>query len=80
MIHTIRVNAEHEYEVVIGCDWQSTLKGSLASYTRVALVYSTAMRDRVKGFQPVNTEVHTLKLQMVKGLRLPNHCNHYGTG
>jgi len=49
MIHTIRVNAEHEYEVVIGCDWQSTLKESLAAYTRVALVYSSAMRDQIKG-------------------------------
>jgi len=69
MIHTIRVNAEHEYEVVIGCDWQSTLKGSLASYTRVALVYSTAMRDRVKGFQPVNTEVHYFEVADGEGAK-----------
>jgi 3-dehydroquinate synthase len=58
MKHTIRVHAEHEYEVVIGCDWQSTLTGSLDSYTRVAVIYSSAMRDQVTGFQPENTEVH----------------------
>ena len=47
MTHTIHVHAEHEYEVVIGCDWQATLKHSLGSYTRVALVYSSAMRDQM---------------------------------
>ena len=69
MIHTIRVNTEHEYEVVIGCDWQSTLKGSLASYTRVALVYSTAMRDQVKVFQPENTEVHYFEVADGEGAK-----------
>lgn len=58
MINTIRVHAEHEYDVVIGCQWQKHLKQSLDSYTRVALIYSSAMRDQIKGFQPENTEIH----------------------
>ena len=69
MIHTIRVNAEHEYEVVIGCDWQSTLKESLAAYTRVALVYSSAMRDQIKGFQPENTEIHYFEVSDGEGAK-----------
>ena len=69
MIHTIRVNAEHEYEVVIGCDWQSTLKQSLAPYTRVALVYSSAMRDQIKRFQPENTEIHYFEVSDGEGAK-----------
>ena len=69
MIHTIRVNAEHEYEVVIGCDWQATLKQSLAPYTRVALVYSSAMRDLIKGFQPENTEIHYFEVSDGEGAK-----------
>ena len=69
MIHTIRVNAEHEYEVVIGCDWLSTLKQSLAPYTRVALVYSSAMRDQIKGFQPENTEIHYFEVSDGEGAK-----------
>ena len=69
MIHTIRVNAEHEYEVFIGCDWQSTLKQSLAPYTRVALVYSSAMRDQIKRFQPENTEIHYFEVSDGEGAK-----------
>ena len=69
MIHTICVNAEHEYEVVIGCDWQSTLKQSLAPYTRVALVYSSAMRDQIKRFQPENTEIHYFEVSDGEGAK-----------
>ena len=69
MIHTIRVHAEHEYDVVVGCDWQSSLKDSLDSYTRVALVYSSAMRDHIKGFKPDNTEIHYFEVADGEGAK-----------
>jgi 3-dehydroquinate synthase len=69
MMHTIHVHAEHEYEVVIGCDWQTTLKQSLDSYTRVALVYSSAMRDQIKGFKPDNTEIHYFEVADGEGAK-----------
>ena len=69
MIHTIRVHAEHEYDVVVGCDWQSSLKDSLGSYTRVALVYSSAMRDHIKGFKPDNTEIHYFEVADGEGAK-----------
>ena len=69
MIHTIRVNAEYEYDVVVGCDWQSSLKDSLGSYTRVALVYSSAMRDHIKGFKPENTEIHYFEVADGEGAK-----------
>ena len=69
MIHTIRVHAEHEYEVVIGCDWQIVLKQALDSYTRVALIYSSAMRDQIKDFQPENTEIHYFEVADGEGAK-----------
>ena len=69
MIHTIRVNAEHEYEVVIGCDWQATLKHSLSSYARVALVYSSAMPDQIKEFKLENTEIHYFEVSDGEGAK-----------
>lgn len=69
MTHTIHVHAEHEYEVVIGCDWQTTLNQSLDSYTRVALVYSSAMRDQIKGFKPDNTEIHYFEVSDGEGAK-----------
>lgn len=69
MIHTIRVHAEHEYDVVIGCEWQKSLKQSLDSYTRVALIYSSAMRDQIKGFQPENTEIHYFEVADGEGAK-----------
>ncbi len=80
MIHTIRVHAEHEYDVVVGCDWQLSLQESLGSYTRIALVYSSAMRDHIKEFKPDNTEIHYLKSPMGKVLKLLSPCSHYGIG
>lgn len=69
MIHTIRVHAEHEYDVVIGCQWQQNLQQSLDSYTRVALIYSSAMRDQIKGFQPENTEIHYFEVADGEGAK-----------
>jgi 3-dehydroquinate synthase len=69
MMHTIRVHAEHEYEVVIGCQWQSTLTQALDSYTRVALVYSSAMRDQIQQFKPLNTEIHYFEVSDGEGAK-----------
>lgn len=57
-MHTIRVHAEHDYDVVIGCDWRQSLSQLLAPYTRVAVVFSSAMRDRVKDAQSHDSEIH----------------------
>jgi len=57
-MHTIRVHSEHEYDVVVGCQWQSSLVQSASSHTRIAVIFSATMREQVKGLQLGDSEIH----------------------
>ena len=57
-MHTIRVKAEHEYDVLIGCQWQDQVLQAVSSHSRVAIVYSVAMRERIKELAPSDCEIH----------------------
>lgn len=57
-MHTIRVKAEHEYDVAIGCHWKDEVLQAISSHTRVALVYSNVMREQVKELRSSDCEIH----------------------
>jgi len=57
-MHTIRVKAEHEYDVVIGCNWQDEVLTAIKTHDRVAFVYSSVMRERVKELNSSDCEIH----------------------
>lgn len=69
MKHTIHVHAEHDYEVIIGCDWHSNLEQTLEGYTRVALVYSSAMREQIQGFKSENNDIHYFEVSDGEGAK-----------
>jgi hypothetical protein len=39
-MNTVKVSAEHDYEVLIGCDWSSVLVEKIHNRTRVAVIVS----------------------------------------
>lgn len=57
-MHTIRVHSEHEYDVVVGCQWQSSLVEHSSSHTRIAIIFSSAMREQVKALNAGDCEMH----------------------
>jgi 3-dehydroquinate synthase len=57
-VHIIRVKAEHEYDVAIGCQWKDEVLHAMSSHTRVALVYSNVMREQVKELRSSDCEIH----------------------
>ena len=54
----IQVSAEHNYDVIIGCQWKAELKDVKSSHSRIALIYSSAMREHLKDFQAGDSELH----------------------
>lgn len=61
-MHKIEVEAEHRYEVLIGCKWQEELASLLAERTRVAVVVSSAMRSRIGSIDSNGAEVHIFEI------------------
>ncbi len=61
-MHKIEVEAEHRYEVLIGCKWQQELASLLAERTRVAVVVSSAMRSRIGSIDSDGAEVHIFEI------------------
>ncbi|CAB4743361.1 MAG: 3-dehydroquinate synthase [Actinobacteria bacterium] len=55
---TIQVNAEHTYNVVIGCEWKSELLALTKNRSRVAVIYSTAMREMIRFDANAEAEFH----------------------
>ncbi|MCX6430242.1 MAG: 3-dehydroquinate synthase [Actinobacteria bacterium] len=60
MSRTIPVKAEHDYEIVIGCQWRDELISVLSNYRRAVVVVSESMGQRVSF--PV---AHELEIQIV---------------
>jgi len=54
----IHVNAEHSYDVIIGCDWKSEFLALAKNRSRVAVIYSTAMRDMIRFEADIDAELH----------------------
>lgn len=61
-MHKVEVNAEHKYEVLIGCKWQDELRRVIAKRSRVAVIVSSAMRSRVGSFDVADTEIYFFEI------------------
>lgn len=61
-MHTIEVNAEHRYEIVIGCNWQNELRRYVAGRARVAVIVSSAMRSRVGALEVGDAQMHVFEI------------------
>ena len=55
---SISVHAERSYEVIIGCDWKSEVLKMAQGRSRVAVIYSTTMRDAIRFDADVDAEFH----------------------
>lgn len=58
----IDVDAEHHYEVLIGCNWQDELSKLIAERARVGIVVSSAMRSRVGAMEFPDTQLHIIEI------------------
>ena len=56
---SIKVTAEHNYEILIGVDWKSELNLLLAGRTRAALIVSQDMQSRLGDLNTGDTEIFT---------------------
>ena len=54
----IQVNAEHQYEVVIGCEWSSTLLTEIKGRTRIAVIISSAYSPDLTTLRTSDAELH----------------------
>lgn len=54
----ITVHAERSYDVIIDCDWKSEILKLAKGRSRVAIIYSTAMRDAIRFDADVDAEFH----------------------
>jgi len=57
-VKTLKVSAERTYNVTVDCNWLNQLTPSLTARTRVAIVHSVAMRDRFKGLESIDSDIH----------------------
>jgi 3-dehydroquinate synthase len=58
----VKVSAESDYEVVIGCDWRVEFAKAVEGYTRVAVVVSTAMKERIEKITVAGSEIHLFEV------------------
>ena len=56
---SIKVTAEHNYEILIGVDWKSELSRLLAGRTRAAVIVSKDMQSRLGDLNTGDTEIFT---------------------
>lgn len=61
-MNTVIVKAEHEYSVLIGCDWSSTLVSSMKNRTRVAIIVSTSFIPDLDTIKLVDSDVHIFEV------------------
>ena len=56
MSETIHVSAEHNYEVIVGCNWRSELSTRASERVRCAVVITQSMRDAVGNLEAGDCE------------------------
>jgi 3-dehydroquinate synthase len=56
MSETIHVSAEHNYEVIVGCNWRSELSTRASERVRCAVVITQSMRDAVGNLEADDCE------------------------
>jgi 3-dehydroquinate synthase len=61
-MQTLKVQAEHSYEVLIGCNWHQELEPLIKDRSRVAIVVSSTMRSRVGSINADGAEIHFFEI------------------
>lgn len=61
-MNTVMVSAEHEYEVLIGCDWIPTLVEKIKARTRVAIIISTQYSPDISALKNLDCDVHVFQV------------------
>lgn len=61
-MHKVQIEAEHQYEVLIGCNWHTELTRLVVDRARIALVVSSAMRSRIGSIDAPSSEVHVFEI------------------
>ena len=62
MMKKVEVAAERRYSVHVGCNWQQELSRLMSERTRVAIVFSSAMRSRLGSIDAPGTELHLMEV------------------
>lgn len=61
-MNTISVKAEHDYSVLIGCEWSSTLIDALENRTRVAIIVSSSFSPDLSSIRSIDSDVHVFEV------------------
>ncbi len=61
-MNTVKVKAEHDYSVLIGCEWSSTLIEALANRTRVAIIVSSSFAPDLSNIRSIDSDVHIFEV------------------
>jgi 3-dehydroquinate synthase len=61
-MNTVQVSAEHEYEVLIGCDWIPILTEKIKDRTRVAIIISTQYSPDLTVLKTLDCDVHVFEV------------------
>lgn len=61
-MNTISVKAEHDYSVLIGCEWSSTLIHALENRTRVAIIVSSSFSPDLSSIRSIDSDVHVFEV------------------
>lgn len=58
----VEVNAEHRYEVLIGCRWHEELDRLMEGRSRVGVIVSTTLRSRIGTIECAGSDVHIFEI------------------
>ena len=61
-MNTVKVSAEHGYEVLIGCDWSSVLVEKIHKRTRVAVIVSAQYSPDLSALKSLDCDLHLFEV------------------
>lgn len=61
-MNTVKVSAEHDYEVLIGCDWSSVLIEKFHNRTRVAVIVSDQYSPDLSALKSLDCDLHVFEV------------------
>lgn len=61
-MNTVKVSAEHDYEVLIGCDWTPVLIEKIQNRTRVAVIVSSHYSPDLSALQNLDCDLHLFEV------------------
>ncbi|CAN2162840.1 AroB 3-dehydroquinate synthetase [Candidatus Nanopelagicaceae bacterium] len=61
-MNTVKVSAEHDYEVLIGCDWSSVLVEKIHKRTRVAVIVSMQYSPDLSALKSLDCDLHLFEV------------------